>query len=108
MDLINTLVEFFLHLDEQLAMIISQYGAWTYAILFLIIFCETGLVVTPFLPGDSLLFAAGMFAGLYPDALNIYFAPRCSTRNTAAARSCSAGSSPSSARSCRSSRGSAR
>jgi membrane-associated protein len=51
---------------------LEQYGGWTYAILFLIIFCETGLVITPFLPGDSLLFAAGMFAGLYPDALNIY------------------------------------
>src|SRR5574339_74486 len=71
MDLINTLVEFFLHLDEQLAMIISQYGAWTYAILFLIIFMETGFVVTPFLPGDSLLFAAGTFAAL--GSLNIWF-----------------------------------
>src|SRR5512139_3462177 len=70
MDLINTLMEFFLHLDEQLAMIISQYGTWTYAILFLIIFMETGFVVTPFLPGDSLLFAAGSFAAL--GSLNIW------------------------------------
>jgi len=62
MDIIDKLVELFLHLDEQLAMIISQYGAWTYAILFLIIFMETGFVITPFLPGDSLLFAAGSFA----------------------------------------------
>ncbi|HJS20356.1 MAG TPA: DedA family protein [Anaerolineales bacterium] len=70
MDIINNLVELFLHLDEQLAQIISQYGAWTYAILFAIIFLETGVVVTPFLPGDSLLFAAGSFAGL--GSLNVW------------------------------------
>ena len=64
MDLIHTLVDFILHLDRLLAEIIAQYGVWTYLILFLIIFAETGLVVTPFLPGDSLLFAAGTFAGL--------------------------------------------
>ena len=64
MEIINTLVEMFLHLDEQLAAIISQYGPWTYGILFAIIFMETGLVITPFLPGDSLLFAAGSFAGI--------------------------------------------
>src|SRR5512139_853785 len=70
MDFIQTLVDFFLHLDEKLAMIISQYGLWTYAILFVIIFMETGFVVTPFLPGDSLLFAAGTFAAL--GSLNIW------------------------------------
>ena len=70
MELINTLVEMFLHLDEQLADIISRYGTWTYGILFAIIFMETGLVITPFLPGDSLLFAAGSFAGL--GSLNIW------------------------------------
>jgi membrane-associated protein len=62
MDFIRSLVEIFLHIDEHLVEIISTYGFWTYLILFVIIFCETGLVVTPFLPGDSLLFAAGALA----------------------------------------------
>jgi len=64
MDLVRQLVDVFLHLDKHLAEVIRDYGAWTNAILFLIVFCETGLVVTPFLPGDSLLFAAGTFAAL--------------------------------------------
>jgi membrane-associated protein len=64
MDLIRTAVDFFLHLDKHLAEIIARYGVWTNLILFLVVFCETGLVVTPFLPGDSLLFAAGTFAAL--------------------------------------------
>ena len=73
MELITYLIDLFLHLDEYLAGIISQYGAWTYGILFFVIFMETGFVVTPFLPGDSLLFAAGTFASpVMGEALNIY------------------------------------
>jgi len=61
---IEYFVDLFLHLDRHLGEIIREYGTWTYLILWVIIFCETGLVVTPFLPGDSLLFAAGSFAAL--------------------------------------------
>src|SRR5512135_55411 len=59
MELIAAFVDIVLHLDTHLAVLVQNYGAWVYLILFLIIFCETGLVVTPFLPGDSLLFVAG-------------------------------------------------
>ena len=58
------MVDFFLHLDHYISSISAHYGAWTYLILFIIIFCETGLVVTPFLPGDSLLFVLGAMAAL--------------------------------------------
>jgi len=61
-ELIRQLVDFVLHIDRHLQAIIAQYGLWTYGLLFAIVFCETGLVVTPFLPGDSLLFAAGALA----------------------------------------------
>lgn len=62
MDFLREAVGYVLHVDVHLGALIQQYGGWTYAILFLIIFCETGLVVTPFLPGDSLLFATGALA----------------------------------------------
>ncbi|HQW66528.1 MAG TPA: hypothetical protein PLJ23_05770, partial [Gemmatimonadales bacterium] len=64
MDLLRQFVNYFLHLDVHLGELLRTYGTWTYAILFLIIFTETGLVVMPLLPGDSLLFAAGTFAAL--------------------------------------------
>lgn len=62
MEFLRELFEFFLHIDEALKQLTATYGVWTYAILGLVVFCETGLVVTPFLPGDSLLFAAGAIA----------------------------------------------
>jgi len=70
MDTLQSLIGIFLHLDTYLADIIARYGTWTYGIVFAVIFLETGLVVTPFLPGDSLLFAAGTFAAL--GALNVW------------------------------------
>jgi len=62
MELLQQFISIFVHLDKHLELIVRDYGLWTYLILFLIIFCETGLVVTPFLPGDSLLFATGALA----------------------------------------------
>ncbi len=64
MELLKKFIDLFLHLDKHLNEIISTYGTGTYIILFIILFCETGLVITPFLPGDSLLFAAGAFSAL--------------------------------------------
>ncbi len=71
MDLLKSFMDLFLHLDDKLAQIIADYGTWTYAILFAVIFVETGLVIMPFLPGDSLLFAAGAFAA--KGSLNIVY-----------------------------------
>jgi membrane-associated protein len=71
-NLARKLIDFILHIDLHLAAIIAQYGTWTYALLFLIIFAETGFVVTPFLPGDSLLFAAGAFCSKPETGLNVH------------------------------------
>jgi membrane-associated protein len=70
MDFLLKVFDYFHHLDVHLAALTQQYGGWTYGILFAIIFCETGLVVTPFLPGDSLLFAAGALAAIPDSGLN--------------------------------------
>jgi membrane-associated protein len=70
MELIKYFIDFILHLDVHLVDLVTKYGAWTYGILFLIIFCETGLVVTPILPGDSLLFAVGALAA--KGGLNVF------------------------------------
>lgn len=64
MELVTFFIDIVLHLDKHLLEMTQQYGVWIYGILFLIIFCETGLVVTPFLPGDSLLFVAGALCGM--------------------------------------------
>lgn len=64
MEIIKTLIDLFLHIDKNLAWVIAQYGVMTYVIMFVVIFMETGFVVTPFLPGDSLLFAAGALAAM--------------------------------------------
>ncbi len=66
MEWIGTLIGLFVHLDRHLNDLVASYGGWSYAILFLVIFCETGLVVTPFLPGDSLLFAVGALCATTP------------------------------------------
>lgn len=72
MEVIQFLFDFILHIDVHLAELVANYGTWVYAILFLIIFCETGLVVTPFLPGDSLLFVAGALAALGNNDINVH------------------------------------
>lgn len=71
MEVVYSLIDFILHIDQHLVEIVNDYQMWTYLILFLIIFIETGVVVMPFLPGDSLLFAAGMLAA-QPNDLNVW------------------------------------
>ena len=71
MDILTSALDIFLHLGDHLERLVTAWGPWTYVILFAIIFCETGLVVTPFLPGDSLLFAAGAMAALYPEHIGL-------------------------------------
>jgi membrane-associated protein len=72
MNFISVIIDFILHMDKYLPMIIQSLGIWTYAALFFVIFMETGFVVTPFLPGDSLLFAAGAIAALPGAGLNVF------------------------------------
>jgi len=71
METMYQLLNFILHLDTHLIAFVTSYGIWTYALLFMVIFCETGLVVTPFLPGDSLLFAAGALCATTNNILNV-------------------------------------
>jgi len=71
LEFIKQLIDFILHIDKHLELITSQYQGWTYLILFVIIFAETGFVVTPFLPGDSLLFAAGALVASGNSGLDI-------------------------------------
>lgn len=77
MSIINTFIQIFLHLDKNINFIVSNYGSWTYLIIFIIIFCETGLVVTPFLPGDSLVFAIGAVAALGAIKMPVIFILLC-------------------------------
>ncbi len=71
MEFIKLIIDFILHIDDHLVELSSNYGVWVYAIIFLIVFCETGFVVTPFLPGDSLLFATGTIVVMPGSGLNI-------------------------------------
>ncbi|BEG98743.1 DedA family protein [Bacteroides sedimenti] len=72
MEYIQYIIDFALHIDKQLPMLVAEYGIWIYAILFILIFCETGLVITPFLPGDSLLFVAGTVAAIGTNNMDIH------------------------------------
>src|SRR5688572_24498494 len=74
MEFLKQLLDIVLHLNVHLGELVAEYGVWVYAILFVIVFCETGLVVTPFLPGDSLLFAVGAIAAVEGSKLNVLLA----------------------------------
>lgn len=74
MEFLKQLLDIVLHLNVHLGELVAEYGVWVYAILFVIVFCETGLVVTPFLPGDSLLFAVGAIAAVENSKLNVLLA----------------------------------
>lgn len=73
MEYVHFLVDFILNIDVHLSELVANYGIWVYVILFLIVFCETGLVVTPFLPGDSLMFVAGALASLPTNDLHVHW-----------------------------------
>lgn len=77
MEIISCVIDFFIHLDKYLPVIIQSFGIWAYVIVFLVIFCETGLVVAPILPGDSLLFALGSIAALNALSLEILLISLC-------------------------------
>ena len=72
MELLTQFIDIVLHLDKHLAILVQQYGLWIYGILFFIIFAETGFVIFPFLPGDSLLFVAGALAAIGEGGMNIW------------------------------------
>lgn len=72
MEILHFLLDFLLHLDKHLIAFVTTYGAWTYFLLFIIIFCETGIIFTAILPGDSLLFAAGALTASLGDVLNVH------------------------------------
>jgi len=77
MDLLIYFIDFFIHLDKYLPKIIESFGVWSYVIIFIVIFCETGLVVTPILPGDSLLFALGSFAAIGAFSIELLLVTLC-------------------------------
>lgn len=74
MEIISQIIDIFFHIDAHLATLAASMGVWLYVLLFVVIFCETGLVITPFLPGDSLLFAVGALSSVEGSCINVWFA----------------------------------